>query len=123
MESNLILNAETRNIMVTNVPSGTAEVTTQSNGTLSIVGGVSGYMQGAVEVHNLDKYAHKNLWYVHEQGTASDTWLIQHNLDRNPSVTVVDTADTVVTGCVTYIDKNTILISFNGAFKGKAYLN
>ena len=61
--------------------------------------------------------------YVHEQGIASDVWIINHNLNKRPSITVVDSADNVVEGAETYIDENTIELRFNGAFKGKAYLN
>ena len=61
--------------------------------------------------------------YVHEQGIASDTWIINHNLNKKPSITIVDSADNVVEGAEKYIDNNTIEIYFNGAFKGKAYLN
>lgn len=61
--------------------------------------------------------------FVFEQGIASDTWIIEHNLGKKPSITVVDSADNVVEGAERYIDENTIEIRFNGAFKGKAYLN
>ena len=61
--------------------------------------------------------------YVHEQGVASDVWVINHNLNKKPSVMIVDSADNVVEGAETYIDENTIEVRFNGAFKGKAYLN
>ena len=61
--------------------------------------------------------------YTHEQGIASDVWTINHNLNKNPSVMVVDSAGNVVEGAEKYIDENTIEIYFNGAFKGKAYLN
>ena len=61
--------------------------------------------------------------YIHEQGIASDTWIINHNLNKKPSITIVDSADNVVEGAEKYIDNNTIEIYFNGAFKGKAYLN
>lgn len=63
------------------------------------------------------------LAFVYEQGEASDLWRIEHNLNRHPSVTVVDTGDNVVIGYITYIDDNILEIKFNGAFKGKAYLN
>ena len=36
---------------------------------------------------------------------------------------VVDTADNVVEGAEEYLDDNTVKITFNGSFKGKAYLN
>lgn len=61
--------------------------------------------------------------YTHEQGVAAATWTITHNLNKHPSVTVVDSAGTVVSGGVTYIDNNTIELTFNAAFKGTAYLN
>jgi gas vesicle protein len=61
--------------------------------------------------------------YVYEQAEANDTWVINHNLSKTPSVTIVDSADNVVEGEVRYIDENTIEIYFNGGFKGKAYLN
>ena len=61
--------------------------------------------------------------FVFEQGIASDTWEIIHNLGKKPSITVVDSADNVVEGAERYIDENTVEVRFNGAFKGKAYLN
>jgi len=61
--------------------------------------------------------------YEFEQAITSDTWTITHNLNKKPSVTVVDSANNVVEGAREYIDKNTVTIKFNGAFKGKAYLN
>lgn len=61
--------------------------------------------------------------YIHDQGIASNTWVINHNLDKKPSITIVDSADNVIEGKETYIDENTIQIEFNSIFKGKAYLN
>lgn len=61
--------------------------------------------------------------YIHEQGTASDTWVIEHNLDKYPSVTLVDSAGTQFQGRVEYIDENNCIVYMNGATKGKAYLN
>ena len=61
--------------------------------------------------------------YIHEQGIANNVWVIAHNLNKKPSITIVDGADNVVEGAEKYIDENTIEIYFNGAFKGKAYLN
>lgn len=63
------------------------------------------------------------LAFVYEQGEASDTWEIVHNMDKFPSVTVVDSANTVVVGHVMYEDRNQLTVRFNGIFKGKAYLN
>lgn len=61
--------------------------------------------------------------YTYNQQVASDTWEITHNLGRYPSVTIVDSAGTVVIGEVTYIDTNTVSVGFNGIFSGTAYLN
>ena len=61
--------------------------------------------------------------YIHNQSTASAEWTINHNLNKYPSVTVVDSAGTICDGTVTYIDANTIVCNFNGAFSGTAYLN
>ena len=61
--------------------------------------------------------------YIHNQSTASAEWTINHNLNKYPSVTVVDSAGTICEGTVTYIDANTIVCNFNGAFSGTAYLN
>ncbi len=62
--------------------------------------------------------------YKHTQGTASDTWTINHNLGYEPGgVAVVDSAGTIVTGTVTYSSVDQIVVSFTSAFGGKAYLS
>ena len=61
--------------------------------------------------------------FVYNQVTSSDVWEIEHNLDKYPSVTVVDSGGSVVVGEIVYIDKNNVRITFTSAFSGKAYLN
>lgn len=61
--------------------------------------------------------------YIFDQGVAADTWTIQHNLNKYPSVTVVDSAGTTINCAVTYINSNELELKFNAAFKGTAYLN
>lgn len=61
--------------------------------------------------------------YIHEQGIASDVWIIEHNLNKNPSVTVVDSAENEVVCEIEYINNNVVEVKLNGASKGKAYLN
>lgn len=61
--------------------------------------------------------------YIHRQQTAASVWRIQHNLHCYPSVTVVDSADSKVTGDVDYIDDCTLTVSFVAPFSGSAYLN
>lgn len=61
--------------------------------------------------------------YVHEQGVASAVWTVQHNLNKYPSVTVVDSAENEIIAEVEYLDKNSVQITMTGASKGRAYLN
>jgi hypothetical protein len=57
------------------------------------------------------------------QGVPATTWDITHNLNKFPSITVVDTASTTVVGSYEYINKNRVILSFSGPFAGKAFLN
>lgn len=61
--------------------------------------------------------------FDHHQGVPSDTWYIDHGLNKYPSVTVVDSTGTLVDGYVQYIDQNNILLKFAGGFSGVAHLN
>lgn len=61
--------------------------------------------------------------YTHIQSITSDLWEITHNLDKYPSVSVVDSAGSVVVGDVEYVSTNALTITFGAAFKGKAFLN
>ena len=62
--------------------------------------------------------------YVFEQGIASDTWVIEHDLNKEPSVFAVDSTGFVqIPNEVEYINGNKIIAHFLGAFTGKAYLN
>ena len=61
--------------------------------------------------------------FVYTQQTASNDWEIKHDLNKFPSVTVIDSAGTKVQGEVTYTDSNNISITFSSAISGKAYLN
>jgi hypothetical protein len=61
--------------------------------------------------------------YVHDQQVPASSWTVNHNLNKHPSVDVVDSADSEVQGNVQHITVNQLTISFNAAFAGKAYLN
>lgn len=61
--------------------------------------------------------------YIHDQAISSDTWVINHNLNRYPSVIVVDSAGTQFIVQVEYNSRNQLTIYINGATTGKAYLN
>lgn len=61
--------------------------------------------------------------YEHRQDAAAAVWNIAHNLNKYPSVSVVDSGNNVIYGDITYIDKNNLQIKFSAASGGKAYLN
>jgi hypothetical protein len=61
--------------------------------------------------------------YTHNQSVASQTWNINHNLSKFPSVTVTLSSGQVGYGDITYINNNSITITFAGAESGKAYIN
>ena len=61
--------------------------------------------------------------HVHDQGSASATWVVTHSLNKFCSVTVVDTANTVIIGQVEYNSVNQATLTFRSAFAGKAYFN
>ena len=61
--------------------------------------------------------------FIFTQGVASTVWNVPHNLGKFPSISVVDTANTVVTGQYEYTDNNNVILTFSAAFAGKAYLN
>lgn len=61
--------------------------------------------------------------FVFTQIVPEIQWTVQHNLDKFPSITVIDTSDTVVIGSYTYIDNNNVTLNFSAGFAGKAFLN
>lgn len=61
--------------------------------------------------------------YIHVQDVASTNWNIIHNLEKYPSVTVFDSAGSVIIGAVEYVDVNNMILHFSAPFSGKATLN
>lgn len=61
--------------------------------------------------------------YIHEQTTPSDKWVIIHNLNKFPYVTIFDEDNDLVYADVKYIDLNKIEINFSHPIKGICYLN
>ncbi len=61
--------------------------------------------------------------FVYEQAIPSNTWSILHNLNKYPSVTVLDSARSEVQGEVVHNSINLITIVFNSSFSGTATLN
>lgn len=61
--------------------------------------------------------------YVFTQAVPATTWSINHNLEKFPSVSVVNSNNILINGEVTYIDNNNVELNFSAGFAGKAYLN
>lgn len=61
--------------------------------------------------------------FIYTKGTPDKIWDITHNLGKYPSVTIVDSAGSVVVGDITYVSENNLKVTFSAAFGGTAYLN
>ncbi len=61
--------------------------------------------------------------YIHNQMVSSAEWVVPHSLGSYPSVTIVDSAGSVVVGDVIYTSSEELRVLFNSAFSGQAYLN
>ena len=57
------------------------------------------------------------------QSSAATVWTIEHNLGKNPSVRIEDTTGADIVGLVDYVDNNNLIITFEIAIEGTAYLN
>lgn len=61
--------------------------------------------------------------YVHIQGVPATTWNVTHNLNKFPSVSIINSIDEVVYGLITYVDANNITLQFSASFSGRAFFN
>jgi hypothetical protein len=61
--------------------------------------------------------------YRHVQAIAVDTWIVVHNLEKHPTVAIVDTSGTVIVGDIRYSGLNTLIITFSAVVSGEAYCN
>lgn len=65
----------------------------------------------------------KDSFFQHNQESVSSTWTVEHNLNKYPAVTVVDSGDNLLYTEIEYIDKNTLEVRFEASTSGKAYMN
>lgn len=61
--------------------------------------------------------------FIFEQTEPSSEWVIEHGMDKHPSVSIVDEEGLLIMGDVQYIDTNTVKVFFTTDFAGNAYLN
>lgn len=72
--------------------------------------------------YNLIRYTpDKN--YVHNQSSAASTWIIEHNLNKYPSISIIDSAGTEVYGSINRVDENIAILEFSAPFSGTAICN
>ena len=90
---------------------------------LTFIKGAGAIQKKHVYGINIDPSDATDKTFEYTQVSPSTTWSIQHNLNKFPSITVIDTLDTVVIGQYTYIDNNNVTLTFSAGFAGKAYLN
>lgn len=77
-----------------------------------------------VNLLDLSTITNETQWtYVHNQEAPAALWSIPHGLTGYPSVTVVDSGNTVVEGDITYLSNDSITIEFSSPFGGKAFLS
>lgn len=61
--------------------------------------------------------------FRYEQSTPSAVWTISHNLNKYPSVVVIDSANDVCEGHIAYPTPNRTVLTFSAPFTGVAHLN
>jgi hypothetical protein len=59
--------------------------------------------------------------YIHEQLIPANQWIVNHNLNRYPKVTIVNDINVEVIADIVYTNTNQVIISFSNPFYGKAY--
>lgn len=64
-----------------------------------------------------------DLSYTHTQSVPEAIWAISHNLGKRPSTTIIDATGDKVYGNINYIDNNSVVLTFAGAFSGIARFN
>ena len=88
-----------------------------------VSGSVPGFRTKTTSLEVLAKYIILENSFDFTQGVPSVLWTIKHDLNKFPSVTVVNESKEVMIGNIKYIDKDNITITFSAAFSGYAYLN
>ncbi len=61
--------------------------------------------------------------YIHTQSSPATTWTVTHNLNKYPSIDVVDSGGSVVVPDVIYNSLNAVTVIFGSATSGTVYCN
>ena len=78
---------------------------------------------GTIEWNTISSKPLYNPFQTFEVTRNSNTWVIEHDLGKYPSVTTVDDTGDIVYGDVRYDNANKITVTFSAGVSGKAYLN
>jgi hypothetical protein len=62
------------------------------------------------------------VFYTHTQNVVSAVWTINHNLNGFPTAVVFDSGNSQCEGTFSYPSNNQMVISFDAAFSGIAYI-
>ena len=89
----------------------------------AVWGSITGSLFSQTDLWTVLLDLYKRDHYTHNQAVPSSVWTIAHNMGKNPSVSIVDSAGDEVVGQVIHTSLNQVVISFTAAFSGKAYLN
>ncbi len=57
------------------------------------------------------------------QSSPATEWIIEHNLDKFPSVTILDDSGNKIYGGMFFNSLNTVTLSFSRTITGKAFLS
>jgi hypothetical protein len=79
--------------------------------------------RGLNDNKNVNELGGKDKHFHHQQHNADTTWIVNHNLDKFPSVTIIDSGGNEVEGCINYISINQVELTFTVPFTGDVYLN
>lgn len=79
------------------------------------------YLQENSEELGLEVTTEKS--FTHIQDAISNEWIINHGLDKYPSVVAIDADGFVQEGVVEYLDRDNLKITFIPAISGVAHLN
>jgi len=110
---------------IKNLPKdSTINVNDKLLGTDSTTGNTKNYAIG-----DLADFINKQQLYTHHQNSTSNTWVINHNLGKFPTVSLkFSSSDDVYTNVgafagIVYTNENTLTITLAAAESGYAYLN
>lgn len=97
-------------------------INTKIGGQENIDSGIISSTQDKNVVSAINKL-YENRTYVHNQISPESEWVIEHELNKKPSVTITTEDNEMVLGEVSYPSAHRVVVRFSTGFSGTAYLN